>query len=510
MNLDNNDFSFTQDLIHAFRSGTPIVYVETTEDERVGKAVCELERELGPRVLQWTISGGLVDVRQNQAPTPLSIKASSTEELLRSLRDDSLALGDANAIVVAHDLVGEHTLSAIELRLLKDLFIDWEPLRDRPQRRMLLMTGIGWTMPGVLNGYVETRLLPLLTRDEIVSDFSARRERLAVFGITPEELAERAVGLPKLSIEQVVRRFHPNQNPDPCDSSRTRTSALSLLDQFKREEIRRTGILEIMTLDDHIELGGFASFKSWFVQRKEFLLRPGRNMLRPRGVLFLGFPGCGKSHAARWIAQELKLPLVSMDIGRIQDRWVGSSEARMRTALRTLEAAAPVVLFIDEIEKALAGAGTESSGVTTRLVGQLLTWLSDHQVPVFIVATCNSAEIPPELTRAGRFDASFLVQLPRPKERQQIAELIASSLTLTLDNNALARLIEVTDGFSGAEVRQLIIEAAYCAGYDKLTIRVEHIDQAIPAVKPLSQRPKGRELVERYKTYEQDESYIAV
>jgi len=204
------------------------------------------------------------------------------------------------------------------------------------------------------------------------------------------------------------------------------------------------------------------------------------------------------------------LAIVSMDIGRIQDRYVGSSEARMRTALRTLEAAAPVVLFIDEIEKALAGAGTESSGVTTRLVGQLLTWLSDHRVPVFIVATCNSAEIPPELTRAGRFDASFLVQLPRPKERQQITELIASSLTLTLDSNAQARLIEVTDGFSGAEVRQLIIEAAYCAGYDKLTIGVEHIDHAYPAVKPLSRRPKGRELVERYKTYEQDESYIAV
>jgi len=359
--------------------------------------------------------------------------------------------------------------------------------------------GSGWSVPAALGGFVQTIALPLPTFEETREIFSRPDEGFSVPG-DPAQLAKRAVGLPQLTIQNLVRRcsgIPTLGGPDGVGQ------AEKVIEDVKREEIRRTGILEIVDVPERVELGGFANFKRWFSARREFLLRSGRATMAPRGVLFLGFPGCGKSHAARWIAKELRLPLVAMDIGRVQDRWVGSSEARMRSALRTLEAVAPVVLFIDEIEKGLAGAGTDSSGVTTRLSGQLLTWLSDHRLPVFVVATCNEASIKPELMRAGRIDARFLVQLPDEQERRAIAAAAARELGLEkLDEVTLATLVEISDGFSGAEIRQLLVEAAYRAGFDACKVSADNLRQSAEFVTPLSKTAKGSKLAEDYQNSE--------
>lgn len=501
--------TFTEELTLAFRAGTPVLLVETTEDERIDLAVRALRRALEPRVLVWRSTAGLRE-RVDDDTERLLREARTPAALLELLaQPDAVPEDGRDVLVVAHDLVGEAALGPQELRLLKDLSTAWEPTSERPRRRTLLATGLGWTLPPVLAGYVDTRALALPRGEELAADFAGRRERLAELGLTPELLGDRSAGLPRLAVEQVYRRMHAvAASGAGGDPAAARATALALLDEVKREEVRRTHLLEIVPLRERVELGGFAAFKAWTARRRDFLLQPGREGLRPRGVLLLGFPGCGKSHAARWVAQELGLPLVAMDLGRVQDRWVGSSEARLRLALRTLEAAAPLVLFVDEIEKAVAGVGTETSGVTTRLVGQLLTWLSDHRVPVFVVATANRPNLPPELTRAGRFDATFVVRLPNGAERSQICGAVTTALGVTLDDEARRTLVERTEEFSGAELRQVLIEAAYRAGFTHTAIGPEHVAEALRSATPLGRREEGSALRASYEAWIRQGGYL--
>jgi AAA+ superfamily predicted ATPase len=499
--------TFPDELAHAFAAGTPLIYADTAEEERLYDYTESMVRARTAQLLTWKCTDGLHLVIPGGAPRLLISRAEAAnfqallEGLIR-LTNEGKELR-APSLVIAFDAVGESptegsSASLVLNRLMKDLHIKWEPVSADMPRRTLMLTGAGWSVPTALCGYLQTLALPLPTLAETTEYFANPDQGFEVPG-DPKDLARRAVGLPHLTIENLVRRCAAIPTRHAKDE-RVR-QAEEVIDVVKREEIRRTGILEIVKVPDNLQLGGFENFQRWFRGRQAFLLRPGRAELSPRGVLFLGFPGCGKSHAARWIARELRLPLVAMDLGRIQDRWVGSSEARMRTALRTIEAVAPVVLFIDEIEKGLAGAGTESTGVTTRLVGQLLTWLSDHRLPVFVVATCNSVAVPPELMRAGRIDARFLVQLPSAEERQAIAKAAAAEIGLApLDPSTLAALVGMSDGFSGAEIRQLLVEAAYSAGHGNCQIGTAHLTGALAFVTPLSQTAKGQELKQQYQS----------
>ena len=509
MSRDGETPSFVDDLTRAVRSGTPIIYVDTTEDERVQLAFREMGAMLGARLFIWTATEGLQECFDDVRPSEPQ-KAASAEELLKLLiRLEKGSPTDRHVLVLALDLVGAHDQQALELRLFKDLFRKWEPEKGQSQLASLVMTGAGWTLPAMLAGYVDTRALPLPRREEIEADFAGRQDRLEALGLTPKLMADRSAGLPKLAIEQVFRGIEAEARREARSEPGPRQErALASIESAKKEEIRRTNLLEIIPVTKDIDLGGFARFKRWFEVRKEFLLEPGRDSLRPRGVIFLGYPGCGKSHAARWIAKELRLPLVAMDFGRVQDRWVGSSEARLNTALKTIEATAPLVLFIDEIEKAFAGAGEETNGVTTRMMGQFLTWLSDRQVPVFIVATCNSAKIPPELTRVGRFDANFLVLLPGEEERAEVCKAVVAALGVVLEDQVREEVARATAGYTGAEIRQVVVEAAYRAGFKQTRIGLEHALLAIPEVAPLSRREKGMKLREDYEKNRADGGYI--
>lgn len=495
-------------LADVFRAGSPLLFCETNDDDRLFRAAQSLCEQTRAQLWTWRATMGLTNEDGDCVALPDEV--ASLGALLNWLTNDHnqgrWPTSERPLLLIAFDAVGESGETSLELiRRFKDLHVDWEPSVSRPQRRSLLLTGVGWTIPAALAGYVHTTVLPLPDRSEILGmayrtatapgQPRELRTGLRRHGLSAEQFASRVSGLSRPAIDLLVRRLADLPvGQDPFD----------LVDRIKAEEIRRTQVLEIIP-PRPVKLGGYESFQSWFNGRRDFFREPDaeRPQLRPRGVMLLGFPGCGKSHAARWVAQELGVPLVAMNLGRVQDRWVGSSESRMRLALQTLEATAPVVLFIDEIEKAVAGTGTESTGVTTRLVGQLLTWLADHTVSVFVIATCNNDEnLPPELTRAGRFDASFVVLPPTDDERRQIIQIVATELSLHFDQSVLDYTVERTGpsqrGHSGAEIRQLLIEAAYVARRNNYRITREHIDQALQQVKPLVQRASGQSLLKRY------------
>ena len=197
----------------------------------------------------------------------------------------------------------------------------------------------------------------------------------------------------------------------------------------------------------------------------------------PKGVLIVGMPGCGKSLTAKVTAKLFDVPLLRMDMGRLMGKYVGESEANMRKALQLAEAISPCVFWIDELEKAFAGVGNEGGGadITTRLFGIFLTWLQENESMVFVVATANDiTTMPPELLRKGRFDEVFYIGMPNKKERKEILKIHIAKRRGREELNYidLDRIVDATDGYSGADIEGVIKESVEMA----FTNGMEHID----------------------------------
>jgi SpoVK/Ycf46/Vps4 family AAA+-type ATPase len=206
-------------------------------------------------------------------------------------------------------------------------------------------------------------------------------------------------------------------------------------------------------------------------------------------MMLVGVPGSGKSLIAKTIGTLWNVPVLSVDMGSIYGSLVGESEANLRRLLSTAEAIAPCVLFLDEIEKALAGVNSANdSGVSQRLFGRLLTWMQEKTAPVFVLATANNiAGLPPEFTRKGRFDEIFFVDLPNALEREAILE--AHLTRYGVAGVALAEAVAATEGFSGAELAAVVEEALDLMDEDdQATLTPDYLQAAIKATRPLSER----------------------
>ncbi len=242
----------------------------------------------------------------------------------------------------------------------------------------------------------------------------------------------------------------------------------------KEQIIRKSGILEYTaTVENFGSVGGLGNLKLWLKQRNRAFSQKGRDfgLLHPRGVMLVGVPGCGKSLCAKAVAAEWQKPLLKFDLGRVFGSLVGESEERMRKALKTAEDVAPAILWIDELEKGLSGAGGGGgdSGVGARVFGNLLTWMEEKTKPVFVVATANDiARLPPEFLRKGRFDEVFFLDLPSHEERRKILEvhLHKKGFTMVAQKFDLARIATATEGFVGAELEAIVKDAMFPAFID--------------------------------------------
>ena len=210
------------------------------------------------------------------------------------------------------------------------------------------------------------------------------------------------------------------------------------------------------------------------------------NLAPPKGVLFVGVQGCGKSLAAKFIAKQWQMPLLKLDAGRLYEKYVGESEKNFRRATEVAEAMAPVVLWIDEIEKAFA-SGTSSDadgGLSQRLFASFLSWLQEKKASSSGAATLS--RMPPELLRKGRFDEIFFVDLPTREERVQIVRIhlgLRKQDPAQFDIEAIA---EVSEGFSGAEIEQAVIAALYRSLHAQQALSTEAVLDAMRSTVPLS------------------------
>ena len=234
-----------------------------------------------------------------------------------------------------------------------------------------------------------------------------------------------------------------------------------------------------------------AGLKSWLAKRRAVVHDPQRaasfGLGFPRGVLLLGVPGCGKSLCAKAIASEWGLPLLKLDPGNLYDKYIGDSEKNFKRAMRTAERMAPIVLWIDELEKAFSSSGDNDGGVSKRVFGTFLSWLQERKGDVFVAATSNDiAKLPPEFIRKGRFDEIFFVDLPRSEARAEIFRIHLRRRTQDPKQFDTTALAAATDGFSGAEIEQVVVGALYSVFAEGNPLDTAGLLREVRATRPLS------------------------
>ena len=300
-------------------------------------------------------------------------------------------------------------------------------------------------------------------------------EKVVGTGKIPEsdlrDLTMALSGLSEFEITQIARLAYTNDGKINKDD-------LSLIFEEKRQAIQKSGLLELVSTSGKVDLGDFDNLTEYLDGKKRIFknLAEARahGVDSPSGIMLVGMPGCGKSLSASCVAKMFDCPLLKLDIGRLLGKYVGESEENLRKAIQVAEAASPCILWIDEIEKAFAGAS--GGEVMTRMFGYFLTWMQEKQAPVYVLATANNISgLPPEFTRRGRFDEIFKVDLPTCDGIAKIFEIHIKKrsqgvMPEGIDTKALARLCE-NGMYSGADIASIVKEAAEIAYLDSAGIR---------------------------------------
>lgn len=303
------------------------------------------------------------------------------------------------------------------------------------------------------------------------------------------EIAEAALGLTEAEAKAVFAKT----------AVRDKGFALQTILHEKKHIIRKSGILEFyetaLGLDS---VGGLVHMKGWLAKRRHAFSPAAQafGLPSPKGILLLGVPGCGKSLSAKAISQAWQMPLLRLDVGKVFGSLVGSSEENMRKAIKTAEAVAPAILWLDELEKGFSGtksSGSSDGGTTARVFATFLTWLQEKTSPVFVIATANDvSQLPPELLRKGRFDEIFFVDLPNRDERREILQIQLKKRGRNPAEFDLDALVQATNGYAGSELEEVVVGALYEAFDATQPLATEHLLHACKDVIPLSQTMRER------------------
>lgn len=271
-----------------------------------------------------------------------------------------------------------------------------------------------------------------------------------------------------------------------CNDGAITQEDLPELNRTKFELLNLDGVLSF----EHdtarfAEVGGLANLKRWLGERQS-AFSDGNDSDTPKGMLLVGVQGAGKSLAAKAVAGLWGLPLLRLDFATLYNKYFGETERNLREALRLADSMAPCVLWADEIEKGLA-TGDQDNGISQRVLGTLLTWMSERKAPVFMVATANAIDrLPPELVRKGRFDELFFVDLPDHAVRMDIFRIHLQRRELDPTQFDLSALADASDGFSGAEIEQVVVGAVYAGQARQKTVDQELLLEEIKRTAPLS------------------------
>lgn len=483
---------FRKELEEYMDAALPILYVDTLENGKVQDILADIAKKKGRSVVSWSMHSGYVE-EGGGYPTDLCGALASV------LREQNFT----RKILVLEDVAGELESPAIVSRLR---CIAERVVRSELEDCTVVLIAPLISIPRALEPYITLMNLDYLSQEKIkehILDFVQSNYIQAPNEELLEQFAMNLRGLTETELDNILALT-------TSDDRELNQKDLRTILRQKQQIIKKSGILEMVTVKETVEdIGGLQNLKDW-LRTKAQIFRDVRRAKEfgvdiPKGVLIAGMPGCGKSLTAKAAATMFDVPLLRMDMGRLMGKYVGESEANMRRALQLTEASSPCVLWIDELEKAFAGAGAQggSSEVTTRLFGSFLTWMQEKDSLAFVVATANNiSHLPPELMRKGRFDEIFYVDFPNQSEREKIISLHIgkrrSSDLAKIDIPALARKMK---GYCGADIESVVrdgIEAAFVAGKDHVT--TEDLQAAIGRTHPISETMKDA-IEEMDKTY---------
>jgi ATP-dependent 26S proteasome regulatory subunit len=492
------DSNFGETLRRLIKARFPLLSIGTAEESRV---LAEIATVVGDRtqvvpqrrVYRWTTSDGFAALGQLGNPdtrTPLAAltaAAALTTPSVVVLFDlhpwlgTSSQLPDTQVVRALKDTVRLYAEGSVPRTLILV-----SPTPRIPSDLEALVTLVDFPLP------TETQIRSLLDK-MITRNTASKALTVDLADDALERLAKAALGLTAFEAENAFARAM-------VDDGNLSAQDVAVVQQEKDQIVRKSGVLEVVNSAVKLaDVGGLGSLKKWLTKRAGSWLDEAQlyGLPAPKGVLVTGIPGCGKSLTAKAMASAWSLPLIRMDIGRIFGGLVGESEQNMRSALRTAEAVAPCVLWIDEIEKGFAAgaSGTGDSGTSARVFGTFLTWMQEKTSAVFVMATANNISLlPPEFLRKGRFDEIFFIDLPTTVERKVIfslhirARLVAGPALgeLPVDDALLDPLVALTEGYSGAEIEQAVISACFDAFDGRRALTAEDLSRAITHTVPLS------------------------
>ncbi len=465
---------FTEEFELLTRACYPLLYIATAEEERLEASIINCAKRLGNRTIYiWDFVDGYQDNPNNQG-----IGKRNPLQALEFIEKLPPQLG---GIFILRDF--QRFLEDISIsRKLRNLA---RLLKAQPKNIVLISPQI--MIPADLAEVLTVVDFPLPLSSEIKKEIE---QLLLAIGQTLDdrlldELVRSAQGLSLERIRRVLTRCIATQG-------RLEAEDVELILEEKRQSIRQTQILDFYPATEQIsDIGGLDNLKDWLLRRGAAFTEKARTygLPNPRGLLLVGVQGTGKSLTAKAIAHHWHLPLLRLDVGRLFSSLVGESESRARQMISLAEALAPCILWIDEIDKAFAGAeGRGDSGTTSRVFGTFINWLAEKKSPVFVVATANNVQsLPAEMLRKGRFDEIFFVGLPNGIEREAIFNVHLSRLRPhSLRDYDLKRLAYETPDFSGAEIEQILIEAMHIAFSQNREFTTDDILEAASQMVPLA------------------------
>ena len=457
------------------RSRFPILVVETTEEPRFAALVENLANLEELALFSWTVVKGLHGGRMGSG-------VAQTRELVDAL--NHLVRSPQNGIYVFYDAMPFMDHPGV-IRMAREIAFG-----HNQNRQTLVFVGSRVELhPDLQRMSAGFRMAPLgaedvrkMIKEEAELYMFQREANLKADRTAYEMMVQHLVGISRDDARRMIRQAIEHEGAITMED-------VARVLRLKHESLGKEGTLRMVTEVESLErVGGQARFKKWLELRRDaFQGKPGTESLDvPRGVLLLGVQGSGKSLAARAVAGSWRVPLLRLDFGALYNKYHGETERNLRMALETAAQMAPCILWLDEIEKGVASGG-EDGGVSRRVLGGLLTWMSERRDRVFLIATANDIEsLPPELLRKGRFDEIFFVDLPDEATRAEIFRIHLARRRHAPESFAVAELARAAQGFSGAEIEQSIVAGAYAAHSEAKPLETRHIAEELRATRPLS------------------------
>ena len=467
------------ELVLLVRSGHQLLHLDTDEEERFSALLLHVADRLDQPLFTWTRVRGLGRV-------DLPGVVYDTENPAKAFRH-----------VAASDQPGLYHFKDLGAHLDQDAVLAAQ-MKEAAERLgsvggAILVTGRNVPFPDSVDRMVTVVTMPGPTPEEyidllsqIVRDVTKRQH--VDMTVTNEEiklLVRHLTGLSLMESKKILTKAIIEDGKLDVDDIRHVIDA-------KIAVVEKDGLLEYYPVEATLSnIADLRSLKAWLAKRKAVVTEPGRaeefGLSFPRGMLLLGVPGCGKSLSAKAVAAEWRMPLLKLDPSNLYNKYIGESERNFKRAMRTAEQIAPVVLWIDELEKAFASGGSEDGGVSQRILGSFLTWMQDRTGDVFVVATANDiSRLPAEFLRKGRFDEIFFVDLPDAATRAEIFQIHLENRGKESGSFDLERLSAATAGFSGSEIEEVVVSSLYSAFSANGTITTESLLKEAAGTVPLS------------------------